>query len=147
MLLLIFMIGLATGWKFLNAFVGSEAVGDAARLLTQGPLSTSFWVFELGIGLALPFVLLLATRLKSIEALPLAALMVLVGQFFSRLNLVVAGQLIPQFSDFEGMPAYHHYAPTAPELAMVLSGIGVLGVCFLIGEYFLGDRFRYHHED
>ena len=147
MLLLIFMIGLATGWKFLNAFVGSEAVGNAARLLTQGPLSTSFWVFELGIGLALPFVLLLATRLKSIEALSLAALMVLVGQFFSRLNLVVAGQLIPQFSDFEGMPAYHHYAPTAPELAMVLSGIGVLGVCFLIGEYFLGDRFRHHHED
>ena len=36
MLLLIFMIGLATGWKFLNAFVGSEAVGDAARLLDPG---------------------------------------------------------------------------------------------------------------
>ncbi len=147
MLLLIFMIGLATGWKFLNAFVGSEAVGDAARLLTQGPLSTSFWVFELGIGLALPFVLLLATRLKSIEALSLAALMVLVGQFFSRLNLVVAGQLVPQYAGFEGMPVYNHYVPTGPELAMVMSGIGVLGVCFLIGEYFLGDRFRHHHED
>ncbi len=147
MLLLIFMIGLATGWKFLNAFVGSEAVGDAARLLTQGPLSTSFWVFELGIGLALPFVLLLGTRLKSIEALSLAALMVLVGQFFSRLNLVVAGQLVPQYAGFEGIPAYNHYVPTGPELAMVMSGIGVLGVCFLIGEYFLGDRFRHHHED
>ena len=147
MLLLIFMIGIATGWKFLNAFVGSEAMGDAARLLSQGPLSTSFWVFELGIGLILPFVLLLLTRLKSIEALSLAALMVLVGQFFSRLNLVVAGQLIPQFSEFEGMPAYHHYAPTGPELAIVMSGIGVFGVCFLIGEYFLGDRFRHHHED
>ncbi|MGI9537532.1 MAG: NrfD/PsrC family molybdoenzyme membrane anchor subunit [Desulfocapsaceae bacterium] len=147
MLLLIFMIGLATGWKFLNAFVGSEAVGDAARLLTQGPLSTSFWVFELGIGLALPFVLLLLTRLQSIEALSLAALMVLVGQFFSRLNLVVAGQLVPQYAGFEGMPAYNHYVPTGPELAIVMSGIGVLGVCFLIGEYFLGDRFRHHHED
>lgn len=147
MLLLIFMIGIATGWKFINAFVGSEAMNDAARLLTQGPLSTSFWVFELGIGLLLPFVLLLLTRLKSIEALSLAALMVLVGQFFSRLNLVVAGQLIPQFSEFEGMPAYHHYAPTGPELAIVMSGIGVLGVCFLIGEYFLGERFRHHHED
>ena len=97
--------------------------------------------------MALPFVLLLATRLRSIEALSLAALMVLVGQFFSRLNLVVAGQLIPQFSEVEGMPAYHHYAPTAPELAIVLSGIGVLGVCFLMGEYFLGERFRHHHED
>lgn len=146
MLLLIFLIGIATGWKFANAFVGAEGLGAAARLLTEGPLSTSFWVFEIGIGLALPFVLLLATRLKSIEALSLAALMVLVGQFFARLNLVLAGQLIPTYSGFEGAPVYNHYAPTAPELAIVMSGIGVLGVCFLIGEYFLGDRFGHHHE-
>lgn len=146
MLLLIFMIGIATGWKFANAFVGAEELGAAASLLTQGPLSTSFWVFEIGIGLALPFALLLMTRLKSIEALSLAALMVLVGQFFARLNLVLAGQLIPIFSEFEGAPRYNHYAPTAPELAIVLSGIGVLGVCFLIGEYFLGDRFGHNHD-
>lgn len=147
MLLLIFMIGIATGWKFANAFVGSEGLGAAARLLTEGPLSTSFWVFEIGIGLALPFALLLITRLKSIEALSLAALMILVGQFFARLNLVLAGQLIPTFSQVEGAPAYNHYAPTAPELAIVMSGIGVLGVCFLIGEYFLGDRFGHHHDE
>jgi len=146
MLLLIFMIGIATGWKFANAFVGAEELGAAASLLTQGPLSTSFWVFEIGIGLALPFALLLMTRLKSIEALSLAALMVLVGQFFARLNLVLAGQLIPIYSEFEGAPRYNHYAPTAPELAIVLSGIGVLGVCFLVGEYFLGDRFGHNHD-
>jgi len=146
MLLLIFMIGIATGWKFVNAFVGAEELGAAARILTDGPLSTSFWVFEIGIGLALPFALLLMTRLKSIEALSLAALMVLVGQFFARLNLVLAGQLIPTYSEFEGAPMYNHYAPTAPELAIVMSGIGVLGVCFLMGEYFLGDRFGHNHD-
>ncbi len=146
MLLLIFMIVIATGWKFANAFVGAEELGAAARILTEGPLSTSFWVFEIGIGLALPFALLLITRLKSIEALSLAALMVLVGQFFGRLNLVLAGQLIPTYSGFEGVPIYNHYAPTAPELAIIMSGIGVLGLCFLIGEYFLGDRFGHNHE-
>jgi len=146
MLLLIFMIGIATGWKFVNAFVGAEELGAAARILTDGPLSTSFWVFEIGIGLALPFALLLMTRLKSIEALSLAALMILVGQFFARLNLVLAGQLIPTYSEFEGAPMYNHYAPTAPELAIVMSGIGVLGVCFLMGEYFLGDRFGHNHD-
>lgn len=147
MMLAIFLIGIATAWKFVNAMVGSEAAGDAARLLTSGPLSTSFWVFEIGIGLALPFIILLITRLESIQALSSAALMVLVGQFFARFNLVVAGQLIPLHSDVEGLPAYHHYAPTGPELAIVLSGIGVLGVCFLIGEYFLGEQFKHHHED
>lgn len=146
MAMMIFLIAIATGWKFLNAFVGSEAVGDAARLLTTGPLATSFWAFEIGIGLALPFVILIITRLKSVEAMSAAALMVLVGQFFSRLNLVTAGQLIPQFSGYEGVPAYHTYAPTAPELAIALSGVGVLGVCFLMGEYFLGETFRHRHE-
>ncbi|MBE0583679.1 MAG: polysulfide reductase NrfD [Desulfofustis sp.] len=147
MMLMIFLIGIATGWKFLNALVGSESLGDAAAVLTSGPLSNSFWVFEIGIGLVLPFVALLITRLESVQAMSLAALMILVGQFFSRLNLVVAGQIIPQYQGYEGMPAYHQYAATAPELAIALSGIGVLGACFLIGEYYLGESFRHHHED
>ena len=144
MALMIFLIGIATAWKFLNAFVGSDAVNDAARLLTSGSLSTNFWLFEIGIGLVFPFVLLIATRLESIQALSAAALMILVGQFFARLNLVVAGQLIPQFAGFEGVPAQLSYAPTAAELGIVLSGIGLLGLCFLVGEYFLGDRFSHH---
>ncbi len=147
MALMIFLIGIATSWKFLNAFVGSEAVGDAARLLTTGSLSTNFWLFEIGIGLVFPFALLMMTRLRSIQAMSAAALMILVGQFFSRLNLVVAGQVIPQYSGYEGVPAQLSYAPTAPELGIVLGGIGLLGVCFLIGEYFLGERFIHHDEE
>ncbi len=147
MMLMIFLIGIATGWKFLNALVGSESLGNAAAVLTSSPLSNSFWVFEIGIGLLLPFVVLLITRLESVQAMSLAALMILVGQFFSRLNLVAAGQIIPQYSGYEGMPAYHQYTATAPEIAIALSGIGVLGACFLIGEYYLGESFRHHHED
>lgn len=147
MMLMIFLIGIATGWKFLNALVGSESLGNAAAVLTSGPLFNSFWVFEIGIGLLLPFVVLLITRLESVQAMSLAALMILVGQFFSRLNLVVAGQIIPQYSGYEGIPAYHQYTATAPEIAIALSGIGVLGACFLIGEYYLGESFRHHHED
>lgn len=147
MALMIFLIGIATGWKFLNAFVGSESVSSAAELLTTGSMSTNFWLFEIGIGLVFPFILLILTRLQSIQALSAAALMILVGQFFSRLNLVVAGQIIPQHSGYEGVPAQLSYVPTAPELGVVLSGIGLIGVCFLIGEYFLGDRFTHHHEE
>lgn len=147
MMLAMFLIGIATGWKYINALVGSSENWKAAQLLLSGELSTSFWVFEIGIGLALPFVILLITRLESAQALSTAALMIIVGQFFSRFNLVVAGQLVPQFDGYEGVPAQLHYAPTAPELAIVLAGVGVLGVCFLIGEYFFGDRFTHVHED
>ena len=144
MALMIFLIAIATSWKFLNASVGSEAVGDAAKLLISGPLSNSFWLFEIGIGLVFPFILLIVTRLNSVQALSTAALMILVGQFFSRLNLVVAGQLIPQFSGYEGVPHHLSYSPTVPELGIVVSGIGLLGFCFLIGEFFWGDRFSHH---
>jgi len=147
MMLMIFLIGIATGWKFLNALVGSEPLGHAAAVMTSGPLANSFWVFEIGIGLVLPFVVLLITRLESVQAMSLAALMILVGQFFARLNLVVAGQIIPQYPGYEGIPTYHQYSATAPEIAIALSGIGVLGACFLIGEYYLGESFRHHHED
>ncbi|MEE4165018.1 MAG: NrfD/PsrC family molybdoenzyme membrane anchor subunit [Desulfocapsaceae bacterium] len=147
MALMVFLIGIATAWKFLNAFVGSEAVESAAKLLTTGSMSTSFWLFEIGIGLAFPFVLLIMTRLQSIQALSAAALMILVGQFFARLNLVVAGQLIPVYDGYVGVPEQLSYAPTAPELAVVLSGVGLVGVCFLVGEYFLGDRFTHHDEE
>jgi Ni/Fe-hydrogenase subunit HybB-like protein len=146
MMLMMFLITIATAWKFINAYTGSEQTLLAAQTLVSGPLSSSFWVFEITIGLALPFAILLISRLQSTQAMTAAALMILVGQFFSRLNMVVAGQLVPQFSGYEGIPQLNHYAPTAPEIMIAVSGIGVLGLCFLIGEYFLGERFRHDHE-
>ncbi|PID41477.1 MAG: polysulfide reductase NrfD, partial [Proteobacteria bacterium] len=146
MLLLIFLIGIANGWKFLNSLVGSETIISAARVLTTGPLAIDFWVFEISIGLVLPFVLLLVTRLDSLLAMSTAGLMILVGQFFSRLNMVVAGQIIPVYTGYEGVPQQLSYSPTGLEIAIAVSGIGLLGACFLLGEYLLGDRFSHHHE-
>lgn len=141
MVLMTFLVGLATAWKFANAYVGSEEMILAVDALTKGPLATNFWVFEIGFGLALPCFLLVISRLKSIHIMSTAALMVLVGQFFSRFNLVVSGQIVPADHQYVGVQQYLSYSPTAAEYLLVVAGLGVVGFGFLVGEIFLDKTF------
>ncbi|NTW88419.1 MAG: polysulfide reductase NrfD [Desulfobulbaceae bacterium] len=141
MVLMTFMVLLATAWKFVNAYCGTEEMIMAADSLLKGPLATNFWVFEIAIGLVLPCTLLVASRLNSIHALSAASLMVLVGQFFSRYNLVVSGQIVPNDYGLIGIPQYLTYVPTAAEYLLVIAGIGVVGFGFIVGERFLDNTF------
>lgn len=142
MVLMTFLVALATVWKFVNAYCSSDEMIMAADSLTNGPLATSFWVFEICIGLVLPCFLLVVSRLKSIYAMSTAALMILVGQFFSRYNLVVSGQIVPNEHEFVGVPQYLSYMPSAAEYLLVVAGIGVVGFGFVLGERFLDGIFN-----
>ncbi len=141
MVLMTFLVTLATAWKFANAYVGSAEMILAADALSRGPLAINFWVFEIGIGLALPCFLLVVTRLKSVYVMSTAALMVLVGQFFSRFNMVVSGQIVPANHEYVGVPQYLSYSPTVAEYLLVIAGLGVAGFGFLVGEWFLDKTF------
>jgi Ni/Fe-hydrogenase subunit HybB-like protein len=142
MVLMTFLVALATVWKFVNAYCSTDKMIMAADALVKGPLSTSFWVFEICIGLVLPCLLLVVSRLSSIHAMSTAALMVLVGQFFSRYNLVVSGQIVPNDYGFVGVPQYLSYMPTAAEYLLVIAGMGVVAFGFIIGERFLDGCFN-----
>lgn len=141
MVLMTFLVTLATAWKFANAFSSNDEMIMAANSMINGPLSTSFWVFEIGIGLVLPCFLLVVSRLNSMYAMSTAALMILVGQFFSRYNLVVSGQIVPSDYGLVGVPRYLSYMPTASEYLLVVAGLGVVGLCFVLGERFLDGIF------
>jgi len=141
MVLMTFLVGLATAWKFANSYVGSAEMVLAADALFRGPLAVNFWVFEIGIGLALPCLLLVLSRLKSIYVMSATALMVLVGQFFSRFDLVVSGMIVPANHEYVGVPQYLSYSPTVAEYLLVVAGLGVVGFGFLVGEVFLDKTF------
>jgi molybdopterin-containing oxidoreductase family membrane subunit len=141
MVLMTFLVTLATAWKFANAYSSNDEMIMAANSMISGPLSTSFWVFEIGIGLVLPCFLLVVSRLNSMYAMSTAALMVLVGQFFSRYNLVVSGQIVPSDYGLVGVPQYLSYMPTASEYLLVVAGLGVVGLGFVLGERFLDGIF------
>lgn len=142
MVLMTFLVILATGWKFANAYCGTDETIMAANAMVTGPLSTSFWLFEICIGLLLPCLILVGSRLSSIQAMSAAALMILVGQFFSRYNLVVAGQIVPADYGLVGVPQHLSYMPTTAEYLLVVAGMGVVGLGFIIGERFLDSTFN-----
>lgn len=145
LILTLFLVSVATAWRFISFFVGGAEGGRlAAMALTSGPLSFNFWVFEILIGLAFPLGLLAMTKLKSAPAMTLAAFMTLVGQFFARYDLVVGGQLVPHFSGWDNLPTYFSYIPSVSEMMVTFGGIGVVGATFLLGERFFGRAFDDH---
>ncbi len=148
MAFLLFLSGVAISWKIISSFVGGTEAGRiAAGSLLTGPLSTNFWVFEITIGLLFPLLILVASQMKSVQAMSTAALMVLVGQFFQRFDLVVAGQQVPQFLGYDNLPTYFSYMPSLAELLVTMGGLGVVGAGFLLGERFFGRAFSHsgHH--
>ena len=146
--LTLFLLIVATAWRFISFFVGGTDMGrTAAQLLLSGPLATNFWLFENAIGLGLPLLLLVGTQMRSVAAMSLASLMVLVGGFFQRFDLVVTGQRVPVYSGWDNLPTYLSYTPSAGELLVVLGCIGLTGAGFLLGERYFGRVFRHsgHH--
>ncbi len=148
MLLMLILVSVATWWKMISFFVGGTDAGRAAaNALLNGPLSTNFWVFEIGIGLAAPILLLAVTRLRSLTAMSAAALMTLVGMFVARLDMVIAGQIVPQYYGIDAnLPMYMDYMPSGYEWMVALGGIGLTGMAFLLGERFFGKSFADHGE-
>ncbi|MFH1214893.1 MAG: NrfD/PsrC family molybdoenzyme membrane anchor subunit [Pseudomonadota bacterium] len=145
--LMLFLVTVATTWRTITFYVGgTEAGREAASALLNGPLATNFWVFEVCVGLLFPLGILAMTKMKSLPAMSAAALMVLVGQFFSRYDLVVAGQLVPQYSGWDNLPNYFSYIPSLSEIMVTLAGLGIVGAAFILGERFFGRAFEHHGE-
>ena len=146
LLLMLILIGVATWWKMVSFFVGGTDAGRlAATALISGPLSTNFWVFEVAIGLVAPILLLAVTRVRNVAAMSAAALMTLVGMFVARMDMVIAGQLVPQYAGMDSsLPTYLNYMPSGYEWIVAFAGIGMTGLAFLLGERFFGKTFADH---
>lgn len=115
-------------WKVLTSIYGAPpGKYEAMMSLIAGPLSVSFWGFEVLLGMLIPFVLILATKGQRLGVSALAAGSSMIGIFFMRYNLVVAGQLVPMRDDVEfvGANGLLSYTPSLTEIAIVLGGIGL----------------------
>ncbi len=146
--LTLFLLVVATVWRFISFFTGgNDGAIAAAQNLLSGPLATNFWVFETIIGLIIPLFILVGTRMENMTAMSAAAIMALVGAFFQRYDLVVAGQEVSLwFGIAKDAPTYLGYIPSPGELLVVLGGMGVCGAGFLLGERFFAPIFtRTHH--
>jgi molybdopterin-containing oxidoreductase family membrane subunit len=137
--MMIFLLAVATTWRMISFMVGGTEMGQIAfNNIVSGPLATNFWLFETLIGMILPLAILLFTQMKNITAMASASLMVLVGAFFQRYDLVVTGQQTPVFYGWDSLPNYLGYVPSGGELMVVMGGIALTLFGFLAGERIFG---------
>ena len=117
-------------WKVISSLYGHPpGKYEAMMSLIAGPLSLRFWLFEILIGLLIPFFFLLFfPKAKSSKGVFLASLLVLIGLFVSRFDLVITGQITPVW----GGP-YASYSPTLIEWIMVASAIALCLLLYSIG--------------
>lgn len=76
-----------------------------------------------------------------------ASVMALVGMFVARMDMVVAGSVVPQFAGLDSsLPEVFYYTPSSFEWIVVLMGISLTGLAFLMGERVFGKVFSSHSE-
>ena len=126
-----------TSWKMIAGVTGHPPGKFAAmNALLTGPYAVNFWVGEIGMGMVLPFILIMAVRGKNMNALFAASLSGMIGIYFMRYDLVVVGQLVPHYHGM-GLVDYPElltYSPSLHENLIVIGGVAFCGLLFLIGE-------------
>jgi len=135
-LLLMAVMMIFTAWKVLTTSVGSPAAATALSVLTDGPYSFNFWTIEILVGMVIPFILILASRCRNLTVMFIAAVMMIFSLFFTRLDMVVVGQIVPQYFELGVVeyPKLHAYSPSVHEILVVLGGISFCLLAFLLGE-------------
>ncbi|MCB8943066.1 MAG: polysulfide reductase NrfD [Ardenticatenaceae bacterium] len=98
---------------------------EGLSLLFDGPLSTNFWVGEMALGIVVPMIILLSSRLRRYDrAQILALLLVVAGLVAHRWDTNMVGQmLVLQVNPFADLPLYTHYVPSLIEIT---AGLGVI---------------------
>jgi len=125
-----------TIWKVLTGLYGA-APGkyEAIMALLNGPLSGRFWLFEVLLGMVLPFVVLMTPGGFKLKRVFAAGLMTITGIFVMRLDLVAAGQIIPhEFFAGASEVGYNYSFISWSEWAIILGAIGGTILLYLVGE-------------
>lgn len=131
-------------WKVLTSVYGAPPEKyEAVMTMIAGPLAVNFWFFEVLLGMLIPFILILATKGRSIKAALAASVSAVIGIFFMRYDLVIAGQLVPMREAAPGSrvqavaEGLAKYSPTASEITIVVGAIVLCAGLYLAAERFL----------
>jgi len=148
-ILLICVIMFFTIWKMVAGVAGQPGGKyEAVMALVNGPYAINFWLFEAGFGLVFPLILFILSKGKNHAMMFWGSLMMIIGIFVMRYDLVIVGQVVSVYHEF-GVNEFKgllHYMPTFHEIIITLGGFGVAAFLFLIGEkVFAGHKVSSHH--
>lgn len=142
------VLALLSIWRVLLGVAGEHAgLYEATMAALTGPLFVSYWVFEVLLGMVVPFVLLLGPWKHSWRASALAAFMMMISFFVMRVNFVYQGQMVSlkpvigQMGErysyqppFKGNPeGFLSYTPSIVEALIVAGAISAAVFFFVAG--------------
>lgn len=127
-----------TTWKILSGTYGSApGSSEAIKSFLTGPLALRFWIFEVAIGMVIPFIILMTKGGFQPKRVFTAGSLVIIGIFFMRLDLVYAGQIIPiEVVNGAVEAAYRTMSVSWTEWAVIIGAIGGTILLYLLGEKF-----------
>ena len=129
-----------TGVKVLGGFIPKFTQNpEAMFLLVQGGFALNFWIGEVGFAVLLPLLLILVTGGRNPKVLALAGISCLIGVFVLFYDLVIVGQLIPHYHQYNvvGLPKYYSYSPSLHEIMITIGAIFFFLAAFILGEMIL----------
>jgi molybdopterin-containing oxidoreductase family membrane subunit len=109
-------------------------------MLTRGPLAFNFWVGEIILGIVIPMIILLSSRLRKQSRLQILALILVVGGLAAyrwdtnMVGLLVVSSMTPQNLN----PQYTKYFPSLIEFVTVAGVIAYGLLAFTFGVRYLG---------
>jgi Ni/Fe-hydrogenase subunit HybB-like protein len=114
------------------------ARNEGLQMLTMGSLSFNFWFGEILLGIVIPMIILLHSRLRSRRSLQMLALLLVVcGLVAYRWDTNLVGQLVVFSTQVQGItPQYTTYTPSLIEITV---GAGVIAYAMLA--FTLGVRY------
>jgi len=109
---------------------------EAMALLVQGDFAKNFWIGEVGLAVLLPLALISLTKGKNVIVLALAGISCLIGAYVLFYDLVIVGQLVPHFQDYNvvDLPQYYSYSPSLHEIMISVGVTFFFLAAFIFGE-------------
>jgi len=136
-LLLISIIMFFTTWKVLSGIAGHPpGKYEAMMALIKGPYAYNFWIGEILMGMVLPFMIIYGVKARNVTAMFVAGTLSVIGIFFMRYDLVLVGQIVPVFAEYNVLdfPEYLSYVPSFHEIIITAGGFAFCAMLFLMGE-------------
>jgi len=135
-------------WNIMtNVYANNTAQQAAVLSLLTGPLAFNFWFYEILLMMVLPFVILVSKNGFKPKKVFWAAILTIIGNLFVRIDLVLAGQIVPmKIFDNVIVEQYRHATVSLTEWAIILGAIGGSILIYLLGEkYFDLNMGDLHH--
>ncbi|BAI81153.1 molybdopterin oxidoreductase, membrane subunit [Deferribacter desulfuricans SSM1] len=129
-------------WKILTSVYGMPPEKyETVKVLLSGDLAINFWIFEVMLGMVIPFLIIIFTKGNSVKAALVAAISAVIGIFFMRYDLVIAGQMVPMREPVPGarvqgagLDGLVHYSPSFAEISIVIGAISFCIFLYLLAE-------------